>query len=452
MLRKFRLIKPAKTQNTDTTTITPNPTQFEMPTSLRIKLALYIAFMCIVTFLLGIFLTILMITRPQSGPLALIQRPILAAIHVPPEAQKEWLDLNLSIEDMDRYFYDREKIDHTKIYYAAAQAAMQTVNDTYTFFEQPKVAQALDDNLNGRVAGGGLGVETRVEQDQTVFVDVYPNNPADKAGLKVGDVLLKIDGNDLPHTSDTGKDLEQIGNMLRGDINTKVTITIQRPSENNRVLDITIMRGNIQRPLIETKLLPNSVGYIKIKESFADKTGEEFIKQVQNLVDQGATKFILDVRDNGGGLVETARAILGHFLANGTAFYEKEWNGDKLIQNQTDVTPASTLKLYDQPLVVLVNKNSASASEITAGALQGRKRAVLIGDQTFGKGVAQYVLPLEDGAAARVTYAHWLTPTQIDINHNGLVPDVPIAMDPADGKTGRDTQLERAIQYLQTGQ
>lgn len=437
----------------DESAVLPEPIlvqPYQMPTSLRIKLGFYIFFMCFITFLLGIILTIFLQFHVLSGPLEIIQRPVLALSHIPPEAHKQWLDFNEAVLDADKYFYDRQKIDYTKIYYAAAESALQTLSDDYTFFEPPKFAQQINDQLNGHL-GGGIGVEVSLKQHQLTLSDVYPGNPAAKAGLQIGDIILKVNGQDLAHTGDDTKDLNQDSQMLKGDINTPVTLTIQRPSDNNRSFEVVVTRGSIQRPLIETKLLPGNIGYIKVKDAFGEKTPEEFNTQVQQLVNQGASKFVLDVRDNGGGLVEAAKSLLGHFLPNGPAFYENAWNGQKIVQTVSDVTPAQTLKLYNQPLVVLVNKSSASASEITAGALQSRGRATLIGDQTFGKGVAQYVIPLEDGAAARVTYAHWLTPTKQDINHNGLTPNISVPITADDSQAGRDPQLDKAVQFLQNG-
>lgn len=462
-MKKFSLRKAAPTnEDTELTYNGINETNnviasppvlppYQMPTSTRIKYTLYVVFMSVMMFFLGILFTLNMQQHVLSGPLAVVQRPILEASHIPPQAHKQWLDLQESIQNVDHYFYDRDKIDYTKIYYAASQAALQTLNDTYTRFEAPQTASAMTDYLNGH-GGAGLGVELRVLQNKITFVDVFPNNPADKAGLKTSDVLVKIEGKDIAQTGDVGKDLQQISTQLQGDLNTKVTMTIQRPSDNNRQLDITITRGNIERPLVESKLLPGNIGYVKLKDSFGDKTADEFTRQTQQLVNEGATKFVLDVRQNGGGYVDAAQKVLGHFLPNGTAFYEKTWDGNGYVQNETQVKPADTLKLYDAPLVVLVDKDSASASEITAGALQGRGRAALIGEQTYGKGVAQYVLPLEDGAASRITYAHWLTPTKVDIGHTGLTPNVPIAFNQTDNDAGRDTQLERAVQFLQSGE
>lgn len=425
--------------------------QYQMPTSVKVKLTLYVIFMCSLTFLLGVFVTVLLITNSFSGPLAAVQAPVLALAHIPADGHAEWLDFNDAVNEVDKYFYDRPKIDHAQMYYAAAEAALQTLSDNYTFFEQPQTAKTIDDQMNGHL-GGGIGVEFSIINGKPTISDVYAGDPAEQAGVKIGDVIQKINGQDVANTGDSDKDLNQDGTLMKGDVGTKLTLTLLRPTDNNRVFDVIITRATIQRPAVESKLISGNIGYIKIKDSFGTNTIDEFTKQTQQLVNQGATKFILDVRDNGGGLVEAARSILGHFLPNGTAFYEKSWNGSSISQQTIDITPADSLKLYDAPLVVLVNGNSASASEITAGALQGRNRATLIGEKTFGKGVAQYVVPLNDGSAVRVTYAHWLTPKQQDINHNGLTPNIVVQDTPSDLAAGQDPQLNQAVQYLQSKQ
>lgn len=181
---------------------------------------------------------------------------------------------------------------------------------------------------------------------------------------------------------------------------------------------------------------------------FGSNTVKEFDQKVKRLTDAGAIGLVLDLRNNGGGLVDTAKDLLARFMNGGVAYYADIPSENEKFRTENVAENKSGLALYDIPLTVLVNKDSASASEITAGALRDRNRAPLIGQRTYGKGVAQYVVPLFDGSTARITFEKWYTPAKIDISKQGLQPNIVVNQTQDDITAGRDPQLDRAVKFL----
>ena len=288
---------------------------------------------------------------------------------------------------------------------------------------------------------GGIGAYiTRSEETGEVILETIPGNPAEAAGILTGDVLLAVDGRAITIELTVPEIIE----LVKGEKGTTVVLTVRHPGAAEPV-DIEVVRDDILLPSVVYRLLEQdpTIGYIQLSR-FSGESSNEVGVALQSLQAQGATQFILDLRQNGGGLRDAAVEVADHFLADGPVLYlESQQEGERVF-NAT----AETIAL-NEPLVVLVDGGTASASEIVAGALQDRGRATLIGNSpTFGKGSVQLVFDLSDGSSVHVTSARWLTPNRHQIDQSGLQPDVLVEVTQDDIDNGRDPVLDRAIAYL----
>lgn len=402
-------------------------------------------------FFLGVIFTIYMTTHAfDNGILKEIQRPILNASGIPADAHKEWLDLEGTLANIDRYFYGRDKIDHQKMLWAAADGAAHVLGDPFTRFSPPEQTRNEQDALVARRTGGGLGFYPAIRDKHYLINQLIPGNPAEKAGLQEGDIIQKINDNPLVLTGDDTKDIDSTTKLLKGEIGSQVKLTIQRPADNNRVFDITITRQDVVIPAVMTRLIGDNkdIGYINVT-TFGPETLKQFDEKVGELEKANVTSYVLDLRNNGGGLVETAQKLLGRFMDGGVAYYRTVPYQNIKDEPENVINEKDGLKLFNKPLVVLVNGGTASASEITAGALQDRNRAALIGEKTYGKGVAQLVLPLPSNASVRVTFEQWFTPNKTNLGETkGIQPNIQVGIKQEDFNGGRDPQLQRAIDFL----
>ena len=322
--------------------------------------------------------------------------------------------------------------DAAQINQGIARGYIQSLGDPYTVFIDPPSAEIESDSLSGEYGGIGVGL-SRNDQNEVVL-DPFPDSPALAAGVQRGDILIRVD--DRAITPDTPTD--EITSAVRGQIGTTVVIEVRRGTDT---LSFTLTRAVIALPSVRGQIVDGQpqIGWIRI-ERFSDKTASELTTVTQDLVDQGATEFVLDLRDNGGGLVDSAVETAGQVLNGGVVLYEES----KTEAERTYTAPVSTSPLKTASLVVLVNHNTASAAEILAGAIAAQDRAPLIGQKTYGKGSVQYVFTLSDGSSIHVTAKTWQTPDRRNLNGNGLDPDVAVEQ----GADGQDTQLQAAIQYL----
>lgn len=322
--------------------------------------------------------------------------------------------------------------------YVALDGMMKSVNDRYTVFMTPKEFAGLNQGLDGGDFGG-TGIVIQVD-DKTKYIsveNVVPDGPADKAGIEQDDLITTIDGQ-----STKGLSLNAASGKLRGKEGTHVTLTLQREGSALGA-PITITRAKIHQLSVYEKMLSGKIGYIALTV-FGKDTGAELDTALDRLQKQGARALILDLRDNGGGYLEAAVAVSSKFIPSGpiVSVESRASNITTLDADDTAINPV--------PLVVLVNGYTASASEITSGAIQDSAVGTIMGTKTFGKGVVQTIIPLPDGSAIKVTTARYLTPRNRDINHLGITPDVVIGENkhPQFGQPAKDDQLTRAIQYL----
>ena len=273
-----------------------------------------------------------------------------------------------------------------------------------------------------------------MQQDYTTgiitVVRVFDGSPSAEAGLQSGDILYMVEGEEV-----TGIDLSLVVSELKGEEGTPVQISILRETD---ILEMTLTRKSIQVPTVESRMIDEEIGYIAITE-FDDVTEDQFMTALGSLESQGMKKLIIDLRDNGGGLVDVTCAILDRLLPEGLIVYTE----DKYGNRQEETSDAENYFAGD--MAVLVNENSASASEIFAGAIKDYGVGTLIGTQTFGKGIVQSLFPLEDGSAVKITVSRYYTPSGNNIHEVGITPDIIVE---ADRESLEDVQLLKAIEVL----
>jgi len=318
--------------------------------------------------------------------------------------------------------------------YNAIRGLVESLGDPHTVFADPEHTRLLSEDLSGSFEGIGTYVEMR--DGQLVIVSPLPGSPAERAGLRPGDVVVAIDGEPTE-----GLSLFDAIMRIRGPKGTRVTLTIQRPGEPP--FDVELIRARIDVPTVEAEELADGrIGYLRVYE-FNQRAPKEVRVALGKLLANEPEALILDLRDNPGGYLHVAVAVASQFVADELILTERHKDGN--IQRHRAL-PGGLATDPDLPLVVLVNRGTASASEIVAGAIQDHGRGVLLGERTFGKGSVQVTHTLSDESSLRVTIAHWFTPNGREIHGEGLTPDIKV-MQP-EGEAGRDTQLEAAIRYL----
>jgi carboxyl-terminal processing protease len=350
-------------------------------------------------------------------------------------------DATGTVAALDSAIADAAAASHgstTEFAYAAIGAMAKAVDDRYTQFMTPDEYKSFKDALDPEKISG-IGV--LIAPDETTgLVDVsyvVPGTPADRAGIQPGDAIATIDGQ-----STKGFTTDAASKLLRGKAGTSVRLGIVRSSAP---LDVAITRSDITPPTVVYKMLPGSIGYVYVI-AFGQSTPDEFDAAIARVEAAGAKALVLDLRNDGGGYVESALQISERFIAHKPLLTVEERGSP-----ETTVTADDEGAQIDLPVTVLVNEYTASASEITAGALQDDGVASLIGTRTFGKGVMQTLTPLADGAAIKITTAHYLTPNHHDINLKGIAPDLAVA-EPHDARFGdpmKDPQLRAALDFLQ---
>jgi carboxyl-terminal processing protease len=320
--------------------------------------------------------------------------------------------------------------------YGAIRGLLAILEDPYTVFVEPIPRQFEQDDLRGSYGGVGMGLH-RNELGEVVLTP-FRDSPAAQAGIVADDVLLAIDGVQITPEMDISEDL---AGRIRGAVGSEVTLTIRRGETS---VDFVVIRQVIEVPSVDWRFLENAptLGYIQIR-SFTDRTPEELAQALDELQEGAAQGLILDLRNNGGGLLQSSIDVADEFLDGGAILFERRGRN-----GETPYLASAGGRASDTPLVVLVNHGTASASEIVAGAIQDRERGTLIGEVTFGKGSVQLIFDLSDGSSLHVTAARWYTPDRHLLDGVGLTPDILVEADP---NNGTDPQLERALGFLETG-
>lgn len=318
--------------------------------------------------------------------------------------------------------------DDVKLIDGAIDGMVKSLNDPHSNYLSPKMYKTLMEQTEGSFAG--IGVVMGMDNEQKIhIVGIMENSPGQKAGLQEGDEILAVDG--VPVTQMA---FDEVAAHVRGQAGTDVVLTIIRDNANQ---DITITRDNIKLKTVGHKMLDNNIGYIQIV-SFSEDTANEFNEAYNDLKNQGMKALVLDLRNNPGGLLTTCVEIAKKLVPKGEIVSIVDKQGNK-------ETYSSSLEASEYPLVVLINKNSASASEILSGAIQDTKAGTIIGNTSYGKGSVQTILPMFEDDAVKLTIAKYYTPSGRSIDGTGITPDIEINLDE---NATSDTQLDKALEVL----
>ena len=367
-----------------------------------------------------------------------------SAERIPPTTQVESGDdtVDLLFEpfweswDIVHEYYIDQPVDDTSLMRGAIRGMLDSLGDQHTSYMDPDQLLQANIPIDGEYEGIGAWVDTSAEY--LTIISPMPGSPAEEAGLLPGDQVIKIDGEDM-----TGIDGSLVIRKVLGPAGSSVVLTIQREGEPE-LFDVTIKRAKITIPSVESSLLDDRVGYVQIL-TFGEETTSDLRDQLNDLLKQNPAGLIVDLRNNGGGYLQTAVEVGSEFISEGVILYE-DYGPDQGIQEFTAIKGGLAT---DIPLVVLVNEGTASASEIVAGAIQDLNRGPLVGTTTFGKGSVQNWIELDnDQGAIRVTIARWLTPDKRQIHEIGLSPDYEIEFTEQDVLDELDPQLDKAIEIL----
>ena len=361
------------------------------------------------------------------------------------DAFQPFWDTYEAIEDR----YAGGDIDREALIRGAIRGMVEALEDPYSAYLTPEEYQSGLQDLSGQFEGIGAEIGTRSAAGDTsecatlgpecILIVVAPleGSPAKNAGLLAGDAILEVDGSGLD-----GLTVDDARDKVRGKKGTTVVLTIQRGTDTP--FDVPIVRDTIvQREVIERDLADGEIGYINVT-GFSDNAASQFHDALKSDLDAGRKKIILDLRGNPGGYVTAARQIASEFIGTGPLFWEEDADGRQV---QTDASSGGLATSDDVEVVVLVDRGSASASEIVAGALQDRHRATLVGETTFGKGTVQQWIELQDSGALKLTIAKWLTPDKRWIHRVGIVPEVVVAP-PEQPSPDQDPVLDKAVETL----
>lgn len=341
-------------------------------------------------------------------------------------------------ELMNNYYLD--ELDSDQIESWLYKGAVAGLGDPYAAYYTQEEYQSLRDSTNGSYCGIGVEISQNINTGIITIARVFEEGPAMEAGLLPGDILYKVGDTEV-----TGMDLTMVVSQIKGKENTKVVISVVREGEED-YLDFQVERRTIEIQTVSSAMLEDQIGYIAIT-SFDDVTTDQFTKALDELEKQGIKGLVVDLRGNGGGLVSSVCAILDRLLPEGLIVYTEDKYGNR-EENTSDAE-----HYFDKPLAVLINGNSASASEIFAGAIKDYGIGTLVGTTTYGKGIVQKIYPLHDGTAVKLTVSKYYTPKGNNIHGIGIEPDVEIDLDEELKKEvlvplEEDNQLQRARELL----
>lgn len=341
---------------------------------------------------------------------------------------------------IDRFYM--EDVDRDKMADGIYKGLLASLGDPYSCYYTADEYKALMESSSGVYCGIGATVSQNVTTGVISIVKPFLNSPAHEAGLLPGDIVYKVNGEEV-----TGKDLTEVVSRIKGEEGTSAKITIIREGKTEP-MEFTIPRKTVEVPTIEYEMLDGKIGYIAVSE-FDEVTAEQFRKAVDDLEKQGEKGLVIDIRNNPGGLLDTVVDMLDRMLPKGLIVYTEDKYGSR------EEKYSDGKEEFKKPLAVLINGNSASASEIFAGAIQDYKRGTVVGTTSFGKGIVQSIIPLFDGTAIKVTVSKYYTPNGKNIHGIGISPDVKVDLNDKlktqvviDKKD--DNQLQKAIEVIKS--
>ena len=309
---------------------------------------------------------------------------------------------------LDRYYYKSSEITREDKENGIYKGLFESLEDVYSCYYTPEEYKMLAEQTQGVYYGIGAYVSQDVETGICAISGVIKNSPAEAAGLMEGDLIYKVDGEDM-----SGLDIDEVVSHIRGEEGTEVALTLVR---NGEEIEVKLKRGRVDTPTVESEMLDDGIGYLQITE-FDDVTVNQFTENFEELKGQGMKGLIIDLRGNPGGSVTSVCAVAEQLLPKGLIFYMEDKDGNKTEYKCEGAD-------FDLPMVVLVNEYSASAAEILSGAIKDSGIGKLVGKTTFGKGIVQDVIPLQDGSAIKLTVANYYTRGGNDIHLKGIEPDI----------------------------
>jgi carboxyl-terminal processing protease len=378
--------------------------------------------------------------QPLSGETSSLNSGVLLGKPIdtlPPNLPAEFATFWEAWSFLEDQFYGDVPPDQERVY-GAIRGMVTAFGDQHTAFIDPTRAAVMSENISGSFEG--IGATLRLDETGRLqIVDALPDRPAFKAGLHPGDVVLEVDGQSVE-----GLNLYEAVLLIRGPAGSTVTLTVLREGQPEPLV-VPVVRAKIEIEVVQSEMLEETpvIGYVRLTQ-FSNGAAKKLNRAIKDLLGQGATAIIFDLRSNPGGLLSEAVDVSSLFVSEGTVVIEKlKDKEEKRFEAKNRLHVATEV-----PLVVLINGGSASASEIVAGAMQDLGRATLVGEKTFGKGSVQLPHNLTDGSELRVTIAEWLTPSGRQIHGQGITPDVEVEMTPEDVEQQLDPQLDAAIEFL----
>ena len=398
-------------------------------------------------FLKGLFCGVILVLICMAGCLLHLQWKMNRRAAVSTDSEKtETLDMNLSqvkkkageIEELINAYY-LDEIDGQKVEDTMYTGMVAGLEDPYSVYYSKEELESMEESISGAYSGIGATLNQDPDTGDLSVVSCFDGTPAQEAGLQPGDVITGWNGNSVE-----GMELSELVSKIKTDPEEQLTLEIERDGE---ILEVELTRREVQIPTVEYEMLDDQIGYIRLVE-FDEVTADQFKEALEDLENQNMKKLIIDVRNNPGGVLQVVCDMLDQLLPEGLIVYTEDKNG-----NRKEYTSDEEHQ-FTKPLAVLANENSASASEIFAGAIQDYGIGTIVGTTTFGKGIVQRTFYLSDGTGVKLTVAKYYTPKGHDIHKKGITPDVEIELDEelknqSSISHEEDNQLQKAIEVLQ---
>lgn len=398
-------------------------------------------------FLKGLFCGVFLVLICMAGCLLHLQWKMTRRAAVSTDSEKtETLDMNLSqvkkktgeIEELINAYY-LDEIDGQEVEDTMYTGMVAGLEDPYSVYYSKEELESMEESISGAYSGIGATLTQDPDTGELSVVSCFDGTPAQEAGLQPGDVITGWNGKSVE-----GIELSELVSKIKTDPEEQLTLEIERDGEN---LEVELTRREVQIPTVEYEMLDNQIGYIRLVE-FDEVTADQFKEALEDLENQNMEKLIIDVRNNPGGVLQVVCDMLDQLLPEGLIVYTEDKNG-----NRKEYTSDEEHQ-FTKPLAVLANENSASASEIFAGAIQDYGIGTIVGTTTFGKGIVQRTFYLSDGTGVKLTVAKYYTPKGHDIHKKGITPDVEIELDEelknqSSISHEEDNQLQKAIEVLQ---